>query len=80
MAKRQRLPFPHHGDIFGKQRYSFIHSYPLHDTEVIRRHYTAAALPQEKTPALTEQEAGWPPEPVQMFWRRGKSLVPNSSL
>jgi len=27
-------------------------------------------IPRERVPLLIEQEAGWAPEPVWMFWRR----------
>ena len=31
---------------------------------------------QQRTPVLTEQKAGWPPDLVLTFWRRERPLVP----
>ena len=33
-----------------------------------------ALYPRERIPVYVEQEAGWVPYPVWMFWRRGKAL------
>jgi hypothetical protein len=36
---------------------------------------TAALFP-ERTPVYTEQEAGWAPEPVYIFWTKKKKIPP----
>ena len=43
-------------------------------------HILTATLPRESPPVLTEQEAGWGPEPVCRSWRREKMSVGNEMI
>jgi len=42
-------------------------------------HALAASPPGKRQPVITEQEAGWAPEPVWMLQRSEKSLTPAKS-
>jgi len=42
-------------------------------------HASATLPPEERGPLPSEEQARWAPEPVSTFWKRQKSLSPNTN-